>query len=509
MLLKKIADYYNVDKEASATIKNAEYLFYIPPIKFNRFLLFPASFGIQFMLGIFYSWSGLDIPVEAYIYGDNGGIDRGINANGFYVLIFGFGSTAALVGPLVERLGPCKAGLIGGVVYFVGACLACIGVLSKTIAVLFVGTYVIGVGIGMCYLPPVSTLVKWFPSVTGVVCGLAVAGASAGSIVAPWLLEFLLHRLNPAMTLLAIGSLSSVVICMCSLVLRNPSKRLSANLTDPVLDETKVRQDLSQPTLLDALKSRDFILCWIMFLCYELSGVVIFSKIQPLCLNQFGKTQTTASFVNSMAGISNMLGRMVVPMTSDLLRSASKGKMGRKTVFLIGFVTQFVLILLLPTSIETKDFTTFLIVFFILIVCYASGFALIPALMSDMFSPSNVTATHGICLFAYSVAGVFGGVSLNAVIVAETKRMAPDLQHIYTLVLRILAGVVAVGMVCCLFVRTIVRDRMVPYAKDEVLRIRVLNGRLMRVKRDWKVELVSVADEQLEWEAYLQSTLNK
>eukprot|EP00644_Phytophthora_capsici_P000257 jgi/Phyca11/13642/fgenesh1_pg.PHYCAscaffold_4_\ len=150
-------------------------------LTFSRWYLFIAAFAVQFCIGCIYAWSVLNHPIDLAVYGD---AKKGRAVNAFYIAMGVFGTAAAVLGPTIERKGPRWAVSIGTTLFMTGHIVTAIGIHYKTIACIYIGYGIItAIGLGMCYISPVSTLQKWFPDYRGTAAGFAVAGSGAGSVV--------------------------------------------------------------------------------------------------------------------------------------------------------------------------------------------------------------------------------------------------------------------------------------------------------------------------------------
>ncbi|OQV13623.1 hypothetical protein BV898_12166 [Hypsibius exemplaris] len=156
-------------------------------VPFNRWYLMPASFLIETCCGSIYAWSGYNLPIEAKLYGLNGGIDRAIVVNVFYVAVCVFAITAAILGPWLERIGPLKSEQLAATLFFVGNLLTALGAYCNSLTCIYIGYGIFsGAGIGIGSVAPIGPLQTWFPESRGSAAGLALCGYGAGSIVASY-----------------------------------------------------------------------------------------------------------------------------------------------------------------------------------------------------------------------------------------------------------------------------------------------------------------------------------
>ncbi|KNC98746.1 uncharacterized protein SPPG_05726 [Spizellomyces punctatus DAOM BR117] len=521
-------------------------------VRFNRYFLMPAAVLIQVCCGSLYAWSGYNLPIEREIYGPNlakgVAVDRGQASNVFFVAVAVFGVTAALLGPWLERNGPFKGAVLGTCLFYMGNLLTALGVHVGSLPLVFFGYgFVGGAGLGISYIAPVSPLQKWFPDFRGLAAGLAVCGFGAGSIFSPFTQKALIgetfantgiKNLGVSLTFVILGSCYFACMLLASFVLRMPPPGYSVNGVDihtvkgaeeldnaraasaalPVsnaiedkVEEAKMDRDhtvvnlhsvapaknVFSMTLAQALSSIEYILMYIMFLCNEITGLLIISKIQSIVQNQLGKNATEAANINSILGGCNLLGRLVLPTLSDYLGQ-------RKPLFMLSLACQTIFLAVLPKAIGDKTYGLTLSCAFIIAFFYGGGFGLIPAFLSDQFGSKNVGATHGVILTAWAMAGVAGGLVFNAVYKSEVARLAPDLLHAYDLNFHWILAFTSFGLLVSFFIPTNLRDRRLPKLEGERIRFRFVNGRLVRVFKGFKVRMYSRAEEDAEWDGYLK-----
>ncbi|KAJ3050682.1 hypothetical protein HK097_008323 [Rhizophlyctis rosea] len=528
-------------------------------VRFNRFFLMPAAVIIQVCCGSLYAWSGYNLPMERYILGANNAVDRSVAANVFYVAVAVFGVAAAFLGPWLERNGPWKGAFMGATLFFLGNLLTALGVYVHKFELVFFGYgFVGGAGLGISYISPVSPLQKWFPDLRGVAAGLAVCGFGAGSIFSPYTQRALIgpdfaktgvQNLGLPLTFVILGSCYYVLMVLAAFVLRMPPPGYTVNGIDihtvkgaeglnatatPRADseatlevgegkgvtktvEVDNRTATVQPvtpapnpfslTLAESLASREYIMMYIMFFCAEITGLLIISKIQSIVSNQLKRDTQTAANINSILGGCNLLGRLVIPTLSDVLKT-------RKPFFILSLAAQTVFLAILPGSIESKNYGLTLACAFIIAFFYGGGFGLIPAFLADQFGSKNVGATHGVILTAWSIGGVCGGLVFSKVysntlayLTSRKAELGDDyLLTVYTIDFRWILAFTILGFCIALFIPTNLRDRRLPKTEGERFRFRAPNGRLVKVVNGNFV-MVTQEEEDQEWEKYTQKVL--
>ncbi|KAK3819686.1 MAG: oxalate/formate antiporter [Benniella sp.] len=481
---------------------------------YNRWLMFPAAFIFQAICGSLYAWSVFNDPIDKEIYGI-GADGKAITHKApitFYLAVGFFGLSAAINGPWLERVGPRKAALVGTTLFFLGNMIASVGIHTKLIGLIWAGYGVIGgAGLGLCYISPVSALQKWFPDRRGVAAGFAVCGFGAGSIALAKVPGPLTKAVGLTKCFIILGCCYFAIMFVCCLIFRVPPPGFTVNGMDIYRNKVNENGDVEAHnatktntvvdpattlTLIDSMFSREYRLIYIMFFCNSITGLVFLSRLANIAKDIFGRDDNAASTIVSINGGFNLAGRLFFSSASDLL--------GRKTCYMIMLGSQVIILALLPHLMDTKNYTAFCALIWILTASYGGGFGCIPAFLCDMFGPTNIGALHGIILTAWSIAGVGGGFIFTAVYdhLLKNGYKVSD-TWIYAKNLYWLLGVAAVGLFVINFVRTSIRDRLLPARDGEFARIRVF-GRLVRFG-SFGVEAVLKDTEDSEWAAYVDS----
>ncbi|GJJ76536.1 MFS transporter, OFA family, oxalate/formate antiporter [Entomortierella parvispora] len=483
---------------------------------FNRWLMFPAAFLFQAICGSLYAWSVFNDPIDGELYGL--GADKKPKQHNaavtFYIAIGFFGFSAAVNGPWLERVGPRTAALVGTTLFFIGNMIAAIGIHTKVMGVIYFGYGVIGgTGLGLSYISPVSALQKWFPDRRGLAGGFAVCGFGAGSIALAKVPGPLKAEIGLTNTFITLGCIYFGIMLFCCFIFRVPPPGFTVNGLDVYrnkVDEngdveafkseksaSNIRDPSATMSLSKAILSREYLLIYLMFFGNEIAGLVVLSRLSNMVVDIFGKDASTGATIVAINGGFNLFGRLAFAVVSD--------KFGRKNCYIIMLVCQVVALGALPTLMANKNYPGFLALIWILTACYGGGFGCIPAFLCDMFGPSNIGAMHGIILTAWSIAGIAGGLLFTALynnLINNEGYTAKD-YWIYGINLRWLVGIAAFGLLVVLFVRTTIRDRLLPSVPGEFTRIRFF-GRLIRIGT-FGVKFVSKQQEQDEWDRYVDS----
>ncbi|KAF9098129.1 hypothetical protein BGX23_006932 [Mortierella sp. AD031] len=247
-------------------------------------------------------------------------------------------------------------------------------------------------------------------------------------------------------------------------------------------------------SLMDAFYSREFRLMYIMFLGNTMAGVVIISRLANIATDIFDNNKDTASTIVSINGGFNLVGRLLFASLSD--------RIGRKNSYMIMLSSQAIILATLPIIMQTRCSWAFLMSIWILTSCYGGGFGCIPAFLCDMFGPSNIGPLHGMILTSWSLSSVGAGLLFTAVYnhLLDNGYTVHD-SYIYSINMYwILAGA-ALGLLVAFFVRTGIRDRLLPAVPGEFFHSRFF-GRILRFGT-FGLRWVSMEQEQIEWAAYV------
>lgn len=434
---------------------------------FNRWYLMPAAIIIQFCCGSLYSWSVFNKPIDAHLETNN------LAPITFYIAVGLFGTSAALMGPWLERNGPMIACFLGTTLFFAGNLLSALALYLKIMWLVYIGYGLIsGFGLGLCYISPVSALQKWFPDKRGLASGFAVCGFGAGSIAIAKIQLPLIDAVGLPWTFVVLGSFYFILMSLSALVLRTPPPNYSVSpvIQAPKKDKEKSNDESGkesesapesvtnaavvppspQFTLIEALTSADFRFMYIMFLSNALFGLVLISRLSNMITDVFERSASTASTIVSINGAFNLGGRLMFSIVSDYI--------GRKNCYIIMLTSQLIILGVFSTITTNKAYTLFLITMWILTACYGAGFGVIPAFLTDKFGPSNIGACHGVILTAWSLAGVAGGLIFSAVFKKLEEGLSPTDPYPYNINVWWIFAIVIVGWISLMFVKPTKRD---------------------------------------------------
>jgi MFS family permease len=420
----------------------------VAPSDYARWLIPPAALAVHLSIGQVYAFSVFKKPLVAHF-------DTTLTPIGwiFSIAILMLGLSAAFGGTWVERSGPRKAMFVAACCWGVGFLVAALGVSTDQLWVVYLGYGVIGgIGLGIGYISPVSTLIKWFPDRPGMATGLAIMGFGGGALIAAPLSNKLLDTFadQPADAIapafVTLGVIYFVVMMLGAMTVRLPADGWKpAGWTPEAQDERRMITK-ANVTAANAIRTPQFWLLWVVLCCNVTAGIGILEQAAPMIQDHFDAVSASAAagFVGLLS-LCNMSGRFVWSSTSDII--------GRKTMYMcylgIGAILYFLL-----ASTGNASLAWFVLLTGVILSFYGGGFSTVPAYLKDLFGTIQVGAIHGRLLTAWAVAGVAGPLIVNAIAdhQAAAGKSGADL---YTVSLYIMVAVLAVGFIANLLIRPV------------------------------------------------------
>ncbi|WP_128896486.1 L-lactate MFS transporter [Longirhabdus pacifica] len=360
----------------------------------NRWLIALSAIAIHMSIGSVYAYSVYKKPLEAQL-----GWSSTEFALAFTIAIFCLGMSAAFFGKVVEKKGPRFSATVA-------ACLFSAGLLGAGLAVqieslfLFYVTYgfIGGMGLGIGYISPVSTLVKWFPDRRGLATGMAVMGFGAGALVCGPIAARLIEGVGIPQTFMILGVCYFILMFAgASYIARPPQGWMPQGMKKNMEKGKVVKMDLSQLTANEAVKTKRFWMLWVMMFINISAGIMLISVASDMAQDKVGMTAAAAATMVGLMGLFNGGGRIGWASFSDYL--------GRSNVYVVFFIIQIIAFLILP--FVGSPFVFQLLIFTILTI-YGGGFACLPAFIGDLFGTKQLGAIHGYLLTSWSMAGVLG-----------------------------------------------------------------------------------------------------
>src|SRR6187401_3223239 len=404
-----------------------------------------GAVAVHICIGSVYAWSTFNRPIQALFPDQPWWFSPPYTT--FTTALVLLGLSAAFGGPWVERRGPRVAATAAALFFGTGLIIVGFGLSIGQPVIVFLGMGVIGgIGCGLGYISPVSTLVKWFPDRRGMATGMAIMGFGGGAFLAGYLNVFFMDRIGVARTVMALGATYLVIMLAGARLLRRPPEGWRPEgWTGPTKKRVMIT-DVSV-TRNHAIQTRQFYLLWGILFINVTAGIGILAQASPMMQDMFHRTPLEAAAVVSLISIFNATGRFAWASASDYI--------GRRNTYTIFFVAQFVIFLLIPGLASSGNWIAFEIALFTVFTMYGGGFATIPAFLADIFGPENVGAIHGALLTSWSCAAVAGPVIITE-LSNRAKAALPegaDRIHIYDTPLQVLAGLLAIGFVLTLIVR--------------------------------------------------------
>ena len=455
---------------------------------FNRWLVPPAALAIHLCIGMAYGFSVFWLPMSKLLVTPDANCpkDAGWMSDlttttcnwsvpsvsfTFTLFILWLGIAAAIWGGWLEREGPRKAGIVAALCWCGGMAIGAVGIYVHQLWLIWLGTGVLGgIGLGIGYISPVSTLIKWFPDRRGMATGFAIMGFGGGAMIGSPLATALMSNFATGPT----NGVSQAYLILALIYLifmlggafgyRIPPNGWRPAGWNPAATDGKTMITRRHVHLSKAWKTPQFWCIWIV-LCMNVSaGIGVIAMASPMFQDVFGarligadtavamSTEQKAAIVAAAAGLVglislfNSLGRVFWASVSDYI--------GRKNTYFVFFLLGIALYCLMPTLGHAGLAGLFVVTVCVIMTMYGGGFATVPAYLADMFGTQMVGAIHGRLLTAWSVAGVIG-----PVLIANLRQLQLDAgvakNLVYDNTLYILAGLLLIGLIANSFVRPV------------------------------------------------------
>ncbi len=454
---------------------------------FNRWLVPPAALAIHLCIGMAYGFSVFWLPLSRAIPNPDPSCSeltligalfttacnwRVADLGWIYTLFFVFlGCSAAIWGGWLERVGPRKAAFVSACCWCGGILIAALGVMTHQLWLMWVGAGVIGgIGLGLGYISPVSTLIKWFPDRRGMATGMAIMGFGGGAMIGAPLANLLMGYFK---TDVSVGVWQTfVVMAIIYFIFMMggafgyripPAGWRPEGWTPAATKSTMITH--RHVHLRDAHKTQQFWLIWVV-LCLNVSaGIGVIGMASPMLqeifagnligapgvafaeldASQKAQIAAIAAGFTGLLSLFNIGGRFFWASMSD--------KIGRKNTYFAFFILGIILYAAAPTLADMGSKALFVLAFGIILSMYGGGFATIPAYLADIFGTQFVGAIHGRLLTAWATAGIVGPVVVNYIREAQIAAGVAPGPELYTSTMYILAGMLALGLVANAFVK--------------------------------------------------------
>lgn len=435
----------------------------VAPEGYSRWLIPPAALAVHLCVGQVYATSVYKNSFIAHF--DSSQTSIGII---FSIAIVMLGLSAAVGGTWVERNGPRKAMFVSACFWAAGFLVSALGIGTSQLWLVYLGYGVLGgIGLGIGYISPVSTLIKWFPDRPGLATGLAIMGFGGGALIASPASRQLLsyydsgynssvatsvadgHALVLLFLTLGIGYFLIMMFGVANI--RVPAPGWKPAGWDPAATKAKPLVTTASVSAANAIRSRSFWLLWVVLFCNVTAGIGILEQASPMIQDFFrvdGKSAVAVAAAGGFVGVLslfNMGGRFAWSTTSDLI--------GRKPIYMVYLGVGMILYLSLAT-VGDSSIPLFVLLAGVILSFYGGGFATVPAYLRDLFGTYQVGAIHGRLLTAWSAAGVAGPLIVNGFLDAQGKPGTLT-SSAYQPALLTMVGVLAVGFVANLLIRPV------------------------------------------------------
>ena len=458
---------------------------------FNRWLVPPAALAIHLCIGMAYGFSVFWLPLSKDI-GINESLacpadmsfmaeifattcDWKISMLGWmFTLFFVFlGLATALFGGWLEHAGPRKAGVVSALCWCGGLVISSLGIYTHQIWLMWLGSGVIGgIGLGLGYISPVSTLIKWFPDRRGMATGMAIMGFGGGAMIgAPLADKLMKYFATPASvgvweTFLALAAIYFVFMMAGALAYRVPASGWKPEGWTPPAAKSDNTMITSRHVHVDRVWSiPQFWLVWMVLFLNVSAGIGILAMASPLLQEVFGgrligvdaafndldaaqkgQIAAIAAGFTGLLSLFNIGGRFLWASCSDYI--------GRKATYFVFLVLGFVLYVSIPSLAHSGQLALFVAFICIILSMYGGGFSTVPAYLADLFGTQMVGAIHGRLLTAWAAAGVLGPILIGYIREYQLAQGVPKAQA-YDVTMYVLAALVLLGVLCNLMVRPI------------------------------------------------------
>jgi MFS family permease len=439
---------------------------------YTRWLVPPAALAIHLSIGSVYAFSVFKNPLVERFDTSSTAI-----AGVFSVAIVMLGLSAAFGGTWMERNGPRKAMALSATCFVTGLLVSALGIATNQLWLLYLGYGVIGgIGLGMGYISPVSTLIKWFPDRPGLATGLAIMGFGGGAFIASALSNELLQAYSSTTgdalptdalvpTFLTLAGLYALFMTYGVLSVRLPRDGWKPDGYEPKATLGGMRTT-ANVSAAQSIRTPQFWFLWVVLFCNVTAGIGILEQAAPMIQDFFpdGVGAAEAAGFVGLLSLFNMAGRILWSSTSDVI--------GRKPTYMLYLGVGAVAFFFLATAGATSVLL-FVALSAVILSFYGGGFATIPAYLKDMFGTFQVGAIHGRLLTAWSAAGVAGPLIVN--LITDSRRDAGVTgAAAYRPSLLVMVGLLVIGFVANLLVRPVAEKHHLPaadgaYPRDPVL----------------------------------------
>ena len=429
----------------------------VAPPGYSRWLVPPSALAIHLCIGQAYALSVFNLPMNRLIGITGPAPDDWPLTTTVWIFNIAFvflGLSAAVFGKWLERVGPRKAMFVSACCFSAGFFVSAVGIAVHQIWLVYLGYGALGgIGLGLGYISPVSTLIKWFPDRPGMATGMAIMGFGGGAMIGSPLAENLMRfyaspvSVGVTQTFVTMGLIYFVIMMFGVFNVRVPPDGWTPKHFVPPARPKKL-VTTAHVTADEAIKTPQFWLLWTVLCMNVTAGIGVLAQASPLVQESFPGTVTPAAAAGfvGLLSVFNLGGRFFWSSLSDAI--------GRKSTYMIYLGLGMVLYALVPSFARAGNLVLFVATFCIILSMYGGGFSTIPAYLRDLFGTLQVGAIHGRLLTAWSAAAVAGP---NIVTYIREYQLARGVAKAdaYSMAIYIMVGVLAVGFICNLLTRPV------------------------------------------------------
>ncbi len=445
---------------------------------YSRWLVPPAALAIHLCIGQIYAYSVFNEPMTRILgVTQSAPGDWYLTTLGwiFSIALFVLGASAAIFGKWLERVGPRMAMFASAACFCGGFIVAAVGVMLHSIWLVYLGHGVIGgIGLGLGYISPVSTLIKWFPDRPGLATGMAIMGFGGGAMIASPLSVALMDffssssSVGVAETFLVMGILYFLFMMFGVFTVRVPAPdwhpegyTLPAKGSRKMITDADVDAD-------NAIKTPQFWLIFAVLMLNVTAGIGVLGQASVMIQEMFSVDEVGADAAITAAAAAGFVGLLsLFNMVGRFFWSSISDKIGRKNTYGIFFLLGAILYFIVPSLGNMGSAVLFILAFCIIMSMYGGGFATVPAYLRDMFGTLQVGAIHGRLLLAWSLAAVFGPSLINYLRAYQIETVGLPASQAYSFTMYIMAGLLLVGFVCNLLVKPVAEKYHYNYQHSE------------------------------------------
>jgi MFS family permease len=433
----------------------------IAPPEFNRWRVPPAALAIHLCIGQIYAYSVFNKPLSQAL-----GITKPVEGDWtlvqvgyiFSIALFFLGASAAVFGRWLERVGPRKAMFASALCFSGGFLLSALGVWGHQIWLLYLGNGVLGgIGLGLGYISPVSTLIKWFPDRPGMATGMAIMGFGGGAMIAaPLSIRLMAFFQSPdsigvAETFLVLGGLYLAYMLFGVLTIRIPAEGWQPA---GVGDLNKQKKPVLGLDAEAAIRTPQFYLLFAVLLLNVSAGIGVLGQASVMIQEMFSEKVMGADRAVSAVAAGGFVGVLsLFNMAGRFLWSSLSDKIGRRNTYAIFFLLGAILYILIPFTGRMGNIVLFTGAFCLIMSMYGGGFATIPAYLRDLFGTKEVGAIHGRLLLAWSMAAILGPQLINNIRAYQIETLQIPAAEAYSITMYLMAGLLIIGFLCNLLIK--------------------------------------------------------